>query len=235
MAAPAAMYEKAAAAPGAKAELAAGPAGGGAAAPGGGPAPEAPPPPPAPVPPAAARAETETVRYLSADDSNSMASPVIARKLIQARALGAAGPGAHLRVPQLLHLRLRPARRGADGEAAPIAIEPQMRPVPTGGRPQREPVADGTEYSLQVAVRSLDRELAALPPLRLTVLLDVSGSMAGAPLDLARVFLQGLARRLRPGDRLSLLACNRRVEIAPGRPRGGRRDRGEAGGPARRA
>jgi Ca-activated chloride channel family protein len=137
-----------------------------------------------------------TTRYLSADDSNSAASPVIARKLILA---GRYVQPAVVRTYEFLNYCTFDY---PPPQAEPIAIMPQMRET---GQPG--------EYSLQVAVRSQDRTLGQAPPLNLTVLLDSSGSMAGTPLELARAFLAGLARRLRPGDLLSIVACNRLAAV----------------------
>jgi len=143
-----------------------------------------------------AAAEAGTVRYLSADDSNSAASPVIARKLIAA---GRYVQPALVRTYEFLNyytFDYPPPRQ------APVSVDAQMRPT---GQPGA--------YSLQVAVRSAERRLADMPPLHLIVLLDVSGSMVGEPLDLGAAVLRGLAQRLRPQDRLSLVTCNRQARV----------------------
>ena len=53
-------------------------------------------------------------------------------------------------------------------------------------------------------MRGPERTLDQMKPISAVVLLDVSGSMAGEPIGLAREFLYGFTERLRPVDRLSL-------------------------------
>lgn len=152
---------------------------------------------PAAAPSAAAQPVT---RYLSADDSNSAASPVIARRLIEA---GRYVQPSVVRTYEFLNYH---SFSYAPPASAPIVIYAQMRP-------STKPGAEPGELNLQVAVRSADRRLAELPPLALTILLDSSGSMIGAPMELAKAAVRGLAGRLRPGDRLSLVVCNRKAEV----------------------
>jgi Ca-activated chloride channel family protein len=144
----------------------------------------------------AAEVREPTVRYLSADDSNSAASPVIARKII--RRLRDVHP-AVVRTYEFLNYYsfdyAPPAER-------PIRLVPQLRALD----------GEGT-YSLQVAVRSQDRSLSELPPFNLTFLLDTSGSMAGEPLELSRALILGITGKLRPDDRVSLVTCNRQTAV----------------------
>ena len=139
---------------------------------------------------------TQTVRYLSADDSNSAASPVIARKMIRA---GKYVQPAVIRTYEFLNYYSFPYPAP---EQNLIRIIPQMRALDTRG-----------EYSLQVAVRSQDRSLEDLPPFNITFLLDTSGSMAGAPIQLAEELLLGFVEKLRAGDLLSLVTCNRKPQV----------------------
>jgi len=142
-----------------------------------------------------AAVQQPTVRYLSADDSNSAASPVIARKAIRARR---AVQPALVRTYEFLNYY------GFDypaPEDRPVRIIAQLRALEEGS------------YSLQVALRAQDRSLRDLPPFNLTFLLDTSGSMAGEPLDLSRELILGIVSRLRPGDRISLVTCNRRAQV----------------------
>lgn len=138
-------------------------------------------------------------RYLSADDSNSQASPVIVRMMA---ARGRYAMPETVRTYEFLNyadFSYAPAPKGRP------AIYADLRDL-GGGR-----------YSLLAAVRAEDRDFSAMPPLRLTVLLDESGSMAGKAMDMAKGFLRGLGARLRPGDSLALVAFNRsaRVLLAP--------------------
>jgi Ca-activated chloride channel family protein len=133
------------------------------------------------------------VRYLSADDSNSEASPVVARQLVRA---GRYVPPALIRSYEFLNhaaFDYPPPAAGQD-----VALYPELRKTGTPGH-----------YSLQIAVRGPDRTLDKMTPMSAVVLLDVSGSMAGESIGLAREFLIGFSGRLRPVDRLSLVTVAR--------------------------
>ncbi|MQY77037.1 MAG: VWA domain-containing protein [Spirochaeta sp.] len=137
-----------------------------------------------------------TVRYLSADDSNSSASPVIARKMIME---GRYVQPAVIRTYEFLNYYTFSYAPPAD---KPLCIIPRMRKL-----------AKDDEYSLQIALRSMDRSFDELPPFNFTVLLDVSGSMAGEAADRALLLVRRLAERMHTGDILSLVTCNRRAEL----------------------
>ena len=137
-----------------------------------------------------------TVRYLSADDSNSAASPVIARKIIRQQRY------VHPDLVRTYEFLNYYSFDYTPPVEQPIAVVPQLRALD----------GEGT-YSLQVAVRSQDRTLPELPPFNFTFLLDTSGSMAGASLELSRALILGIAGRLRPDDRISLVTCNRQTEV----------------------
>lgn len=134
--------------------------------------------------------------YLSADDSNSAASPVIARKLIRA------GEYVHPGLVRTYEFLNYYSFDYEPPEQDEIAIIPQMREKP----------GDPGVYSLQVALRSRDRSFQEAAPFQLTLLLDISGSMAGESMDMAKQFLLSLNSRLRPKDRLSLVTFNRDAE-----------------------
>lgn len=135
---------------------------------------------------------TATTRYLSADDSNSTASPAIVRKLIRLR--------------QYVHpdyVRTYEFLNDADFAYPPptdaeLAIHPELRPGKAAG-----------EYQMQIGVRAIDRPRSAMLPLNVTLLLDVSGSMAGEPFELARGFIEKLASTLRPGEQLAIVTVSR--------------------------
>lgn len=137
-----------------------------------------------------------TVRYLSADDSNSQASPVIARKMIME---GRYVQPAVIRTYEFLNYYTFSYAPPAD---RPLSIIPRMRKL-----------EKDDEYSLQIALRSMDRSLNELPPLNFTMLLDVSGSMAGEAADLALQLIRRLVEKMHTGDMLSLVTCNRRAEV----------------------
>jgi Mg-chelatase subunit ChlD len=64
----------------------------------------------------------------------------------------------------------------------------------------------GGPVQLRIALRSSDRAPGPRPPLSVHVVLDVSGSMAGEPLENARAAVTALLARLHPQDRFSLTA-----------------------------
>lgn len=136
-----------------------------------------------------------TTKFLSADDSNSMASPAIARRLIRARKY--VHPD-FVRTYEFLNYYSFNFPAPAPG--AEVALYPEMRPA---GKPG--------EYNLQIGVRALDRERAQMQPLNAVVLLDVSGSMSGESYKLAKGFVKKLARALRPGEKISLVTASRKA------------------------
>jgi len=135
------------------------------------------------------------VRYLSADDSNSMASPVVARKLIQS---GRWVPPELIRTYEFLNyfdFHYEPPI----GEL--LRVFAHMRRL------------DEDTFSLQVALCSQDRDFATLPPFNLTLLLDTSGSMAGAPIRLATEFVGAVASLLPNQSVLSVVGVSRRPTV----------------------
>lgn len=136
-----------------------------------------------------------TTKYLSADDSNSMASPAIARRLIRARKYV---PPDFVRSYEFLNyytFNFPPPQQGE------VALYPEMRPAANKG-----------EFNLQIGVRALDRARADMKPLNVVVLVDVSGSMAGESYKLAKSFTKKLVRALKPGEKLSLVTASRKAE-----------------------
>jgi len=137
-----------------------------------------------------------TVKYLSADDSNSMASPVVVRKMVKA---GRYVQPSLVRTYEFLnyyHFDYPPPKDGF------ISIIPEMRKLDGEG-----------EYSLQVAVRSADRAFSALPAMNITFAVDVSGSMAGDSIDYAKKFIRAFVARMRPGDRISIVSFARDAHL----------------------
>ncbi len=134
-----------------------------------------------------------TTKYLSADDSNSMASPAIARRLIRARKY--VHPD-YVRSYEFLNYYS--FNYPAPPPGAEVALYPELRPAAKPG-----------EYNLQIGVRALDRARAEMKPLNAVVLVDVSGSMAGESYKLAKGFVKKLVRALRPGEKISLVSANR--------------------------
>jgi Ca-activated chloride channel homolog len=128
---------------------------------------------------------TPLTLYMSADDSNSMASPVIARSRIRA---GKQVDPFTIRTWEFLNYY-----RFSFAPAAPGALEIVSQ---LGSCDLSEDVA------LQIAVVSeaapTDRR-----PVNLTLVLDTSGSMAGGPMQFERATVKAIAGSLRKGDTVS--------------------------------
>lgn len=154
--------------------------------------------------PDACDAPAPLTMYLSPDDSNSMTSSILARH--------AATSGASLRrVPIRKWEFLNDVRFGYPAApAGTLGLHGALRPFTTD---------DGPRYALQLAVRSPDLDDAARDPIQLTFVIDTSGSMTGAPLDLAKATLRAVAGRLREGDRVSMVTwSDTDAEILSGHP-----------------
>lgn len=151
-------------------------------------------PPWAPRTPAACLAAqdepaTKHIFYESADDSNSMGSPTLARELLRAKL---APDPATIRTYEFLnYYRIRHAAPAAEH----VGIYADAEPL------------DDLRVSLQVGVRAIDPPKLRRP-MTLTLVLDSSGSMAGVGLDRERALLRALAQKLQAGDRLSVLTWN---------------------------
>lgn len=185
------------------------------------PAPDAPPPdapPPADVPrdaadagggpvACAAIATREPVTlYLSADDSNSMASPVIARREIRRGRLVTARS---VRTWEFLNYYNVPYAPAAAGS---VRVSAAMRAGLVPG-----------SYELQAGVASEARAREGVRPLALTLVLDDSGSMVlDDRVGRARAVVRAIASSLREGDVVSAVTWNtsRRVLLSGHRATG---------------
>ncbi len=134
------------------------------------------------------------ILYLSADDSNSMASPARARaQFLQDQ------PGTEIRTFEFLnYYRI-------DYPAPPypdVAIYPDLKPGSAAG-----------EFDLQIGVRSFDP-----PPTSraktITFVLDTSGSMAGERLEREKAAVSAIASRLVGGDIVNVVTWNDDDNIA---------------------
>lgn len=133
--------------------------------------------------------------FLSADDSNSQASPVVAKnRILQGRYVNPKTVRAYEFLNYYTFL-YPPA------EKETIAIYPELRS--RGSR----------SYTLQVAARSEDRARRDVLPLNFTFLIDTSGSMAGRPTELVRAFINKFTGVLKKGDRFSVVVCSRLASI----------------------
>lgn len=133
--------------------------------------------------------------FLSADDSNSQASPVVARnRILQGRYVNPKSVRAYEFLNYYTFL-YPPAEKDS------VAIYPELRQ-----RGKRS-------YTLQIAARSEDRARRDVLPLNFTFLIDTSGSMAGRPTELVREFINQFTDILKKGDRFSVVICSRLASI----------------------
>jgi Ca-activated chloride channel family protein len=130
------------------------------------------------------------ILYLSADDSNSMASPVLARELIETGK--APNPGAIRTYEFLNYYRI----------TYPAAPPGQLSLLP-----QMENAALAGEFDLQIAVRSFD---AVKPrrPITVTFVLDTSGSMSGPGIERERAAAKAIVTSLAVGDVVNMVTWN---------------------------
>lgn len=137
--------------------------------------------------------DTPTVLYLSADDSNSMSSPVQAR----AAALG--------QWKSLAAIPLRPWEFFNYYDFAyPPAPAGELR---VAAEMRRRGDADD-QFTLQIGVSSEAIAASARPPVNLTFVLDTSGSMNGHPIAMLRAVCRAVAGQLHPGDIVSMVTWN---------------------------
>lgn len=128
------------------------------------------------------------VMYLSSDDSNSVASPVIARNLVT----NGIRPYMYMRIWEFLnyyHIDY-----DAPSKEDMVAVYADM-----------EQIDDSGEFTLQVAARSYDLENRDSRPMNLTFVLDTSGSMHGFPIDYMKETCVAIASRLQKGDIVSMV------------------------------
>jgi len=133
-----------------------------------------------------------TTLYLSADDSNSMAAPALARQLIeQGTAIrGGMRPYEFLNYYDFYY---PPAAPGS------LRIDPQ---VADNG--------DGT-YTLLIGVAAPSGSAVARRPRSLTFSVDSSGSMSGHALDVGKQAMVQMAHNLEAGDVVSILGWDTAV------------------------
>lgn len=166
-------------------------------------APQNPPPPPAEGEDAGTDADAEpaftcegldqekpVVLYLSADDSNSMASPVFAREMIMG---GAIPEPNRIRTYEFLNYYRIAYPAAPPGQ---LSIIPQMQNTAVTG-----------ELSFQIGVRSFD----APKPRRamtITFVLDTSGSMGGPAIERERAAAKAITASLASGDIVNMVTWN---------------------------
>ncbi len=129
--------------------------------------------------------------YLSADDSNSMASPVIVRSLIRAGAV-TINPRV-VRTYEFLNYYRFTFDRPTAGQ---LAVQSQLGSCDLTG-----------DLALQIAIQS-EPAPQSRPPMHFVLVLDTSGSMQGSPLTLERAAIRALAASLQQGDIVSAVTWN---------------------------
>jgi Ca-activated chloride channel family protein len=132
----------------------------------------------------------ESVFYISADDSNSMAGPAVARFLINngQRVTGA------IRTYEFLNYYTFDYDSPAAGS---VRTSAQLRVA-----------ADEESYDLQIGVRAADLDDGDRRPLNITLSIDTSGSMGGTPIQRVKQCCVALASSLRAGDVVSMVTWN---------------------------
>jgi len=132
------------------------------------------------------------VLYMSNDDSNSQASPILARRTIS---------------------------EGFVFDASLVRIHEFLNYYDLGGDPQSEMPAkvgiemrrtDAEEGEFTLVLRAQGQTLAPedRPPMNLVFSLDTSGSMSGEPMDLLKDGMAAMAGQLRVGDIISVVTWN---------------------------
>ncbi|MCB9476996.1 MAG: VWA domain-containing protein [Deltaproteobacteria bacterium] len=139
----------------------------------------------------------DTVLYLSADDSNSQASPVVARAIINA---GDIMPRQKVRTYEFTNyyqIEYTPPESDA------IRLVPQMR---VHDNPDYD-----TEYTLQIGAQSL--ELIGRRAKNLVFSMDTSGSMEGRSITLLRDTARAIAKNLKQGDIVSIVEWDNIINV----------------------
>ncbi len=135
--------------------------------------------------------QTAVELYLSPDDSNSMSSPVQVRSAVLSG--GSSIAGAPIRIWEFLNYYSfdYPA-----AEPGTLALHTSLL---------REDDAAEGEFKLQIAVTSPALDNADRAKMNLTLVLDESGSMSGAPMSLQQETCRVIASSLRSGDIVSVV------------------------------
>ena len=135
-------------------------------------------------------AETPVTLYLSPDDSNSTASPVLVRAAVLG---GESLAGAPIRTWEFLNYYAFPYPAAEPGA---LAVWPEIARI--DGAP------DG-QYVVQIGVSSESMANADRPLMNVTLVLDESGSMDGHPMAMQRAVCRRIAASLRAGDVVSMV------------------------------
>lgn len=136
-------------------------------------------------------AETPVTLFLSPDDSNSMSSPVQAREAVSS---------------QWASLGSVPIRTWEFFNYYTFAYPPaEPGTLEVSTSLYRDPEDPEGEYVLQIGVSSEAITNDDRAPLNITLVLDESGSMGGAPMDMLKESCRAIAHSLREGDIVSMV------------------------------
>ena len=141
---------------------------------------------------------TEQITYwLSADDSNSMASPVIARNQI----MDGDWVTTKIRTWEFLNYYTFNYQAAEEGTLNVFSDMRIARETEDGG------------YSMQVAVSAPAITNATRRPMNIVLAVDTSGSMSGGPIDRLRQVCRGIAANLKDGDVVSIVEWDTQTEV----------------------
>ncbi|MBN2719323.1 MAG: VWA domain-containing protein [Deltaproteobacteria bacterium] len=135
--------------------------------------------------------------WMSADDSNSMASPVIVRNQIES----GSWVTTTIRPWEFLNyytFNYQPAEQGTLNIFSDLRI---ARETESGA------------YSMQIAVSSPAITNATRRPMNIVLAVDTSGSMAGGPMDRLRQVCRGIAANLKDGDIVSIVEWDTAIDV----------------------
>ena len=135
--------------------------------------------------------DTPVTLYLSPDDSNSMSSPV----QVRAAVLDGFTSIDHVPIRTWEFLNYYKFDYPA-ADAGGLVVTPSLS--------HDDSMAEG-EYVLQIGVSSEVVAADARPPINVTLVLDASGSMEGAPMDMLKASSRAIVGSLREGDVLSMV------------------------------
>lgn len=136
------------------------------------------------------------VMYMASDDSNSVASAQIVRRLIET---GVRVPKEVVRTHEMMNYynpQFAPATAGS------VGIHASMRGAPAS-----------TQRAMQVAIQSEARTMAEVRPMSLTFVIDTSASMDFERMNRARATVRAIAHSLRFGDVVSVSTWNSRSSV----------------------
>ena len=126
--------------------------------------------------------------FMSADDSNSQATPVQVRQLLDAGVI----PAGNLRIHEFLNYYSFDYEAA---EAGTLRIDPQLRPDPEGNN----------RFSLGVAAVAPSVEPEDRRPIDITFSVDTSCSMGGNGIAASQATMRAVAASLREGDTVSIV------------------------------